>query len=89
MGSLVWILQDFYQVTDVDAFLSMSDTAYLMHSGGVLASTTTAHQFESQLFHIFSGQDVLSQLSSLIASNLKQVIKAVPRQFGLMVTVCK
>ena len=51
MGSLVWILQEFYQVTDVDAFLSMSDIAYLMHSGGVLESTATAHQFDSQLFH--------------------------------------
>ena len=38
MGSLVWILQDFYQTTNVDALLSASDVAYLMHSGGVLGS---------------------------------------------------
>lgn len=35
MGSLIWIMQDFYQVTNVDALLSVSDIAYLMHSGGV------------------------------------------------------
>lgn len=86
MGSLVWILQNFYQKTNVDALLSVSDIAYLMHSGGVLAATATAHLFESQLFHIFSGEDASSQLRSLIESNLKQVIKTAPRQFDKLVS---
>ena len=86
MGSLVWILQDFYQTTNIDAVLSVSDVAYLMHSGGVLAATNITHLFESQLFHIFEGHDVPSQLRSLIESNLKQVIKAAPRQFDKLVS---
>ena len=86
MGSLVWILQNLYQTTNVDALLSMSDIAYLMHSGGVLAVTATSHLFESELFHIFSGDDVSSQLRLLIKSNLKQIIKAAPRQFEKLVS---
>ena len=86
MGSLVWILQDFYQATNVDALLSASDVAYLMHSGGVLAATNITHHFDSQVFTIFEGHDVSSQLRSFIESNLKQVIKAVPRQFDKLVS---
>jgi hypothetical protein len=78
MGSLVWVLQDFYQAANVDELLSASDVAYLMHSGGVLAATNTTHLFESQLFHIFEGHDVPSQLSSLIETHLKQYCLAIP-----------
>lgn len=55
LGCIVAILQESYGVTNVDEYLSITDIAFLIHKGGVLASTVIQHEFKSALCFIFSG----------------------------------
>ena len=69
LGCLVATLQDLYGVVNVDDWLSVSDIAFLMNKGGVLALTDDRRVFESQIFYVFTGANVQSKFRELMAAN--------------------
>jgi hypothetical protein len=77
MGCVVAIVQELYDVENVDSNLSRSDIFYITHVGGVLYSTQ--HRFCSDLFNIFDVVDADVRLAQLIAVKLPVLICSAPR----------
>jgi hypothetical protein len=68
---IVAILQDFYNTENVDDYLSITVIAFLMHKGGISASTVARREFVSEVFFIFSGDKIAAQLKSVVESKLE------------------
>ena len=81
LGCLVATLQELHGVINVDVLLSVSDIAFLMNKGGVLATTDDRYAFESSVFYIFTGANVQSKLRELMGSGKAMPIVSAPRSF--------
>ena len=68
LGCLVATLQKLYDVINVDEWLSVSDIAFLMNKGGVLAPADGRHVFESKVFYVFTSTNIHSKLRELLDS---------------------
>jgi len=78
MGCLVAHLQDQYSCCNIDALLSRTDIMYLAHVGEVLQPTIINHEFISDLFNVFYGDNVSNQLATLVRSGLPIMLVTVP-----------
>jgi hypothetical protein len=78
MGCLIAHLQDLYSCVNIDALLSRTDIMYLSHVGGVLHPTIINHEFVSNIFNIFRGDNVSNQLNLLVRSGLPVMLITVP-----------
>ena len=84
LGCLVATLQELHDVVNVDKWLSVSDIAFLMNKGGVLASTKNHHVFESKVFYIFTNANVQSKLRELLESGMPMPMVSAPRDFTVL-----
>ena len=66
--------------------LSVSDIAYLSHIGGILHPTTNARVIVSNIYSIFTGDNVLAKLRALINTRESPLIAPVPRRFTPLVS---
>jgi hypothetical protein len=78
MDCLIAHLQDQYACCNIDALLSRTDIMYLAHVGGVLQPTIINHEFVSDLFNVFCGDNVNTQLIALVSVSLSIMIVTVP-----------
>jgi hypothetical protein len=78
IAHLIAHLQDQYACCNVDALLSRTDIMYLAHVGGVLQPTIINHDFVSDLFNVFRGDNVSHQLATLVSSGLPILLVTVP-----------
>ena len=76
LGCLVATLQELHDV--------VSDIAFLMNKGGVLASTKNHHVFESKVFYIFTNANVQSKLRELLESGMPMPMVSAPRDFTVL-----
>ena len=84
LGCLVATLQELYDAINVDAWLSVSDIAFLMNKGGVLASADGRHVFESSVFYVFTTATMPSKLRELLESGMPMPLVSVPRDFTML-----
>ena len=84
LGCLVATLQELHDVVNVDKWLSVSDIAFLMNKGGVLASSKPHHVFESRMFYIFTNSKVQSKLRELLESGMPMPMVSAPRDFTVL-----
>jgi len=77
-------LQKVYDIINVDSYLSVTDIAFLMHKGGVLAPTTDQHTFASDIFYMFNRNNVEAKLEQLVNSNMTMSKVSAPRSFAVL-----
>jgi len=78
MGCVVALVQQAHNMDNVDNVLSRSDIYYVTHVGGILYSS--CHRFCSDLFNIFSADEVADKLALLINSKMLVLLCSPSRQ---------
>ena len=84
LGCLVATLQELHDVINVDEWLSVSDIAFLMNKGGVLAPADGRHVFESSVFYVFTSTNMHSKLRELLESGMPMPLVSAPRDLTML-----
>ena len=84
LGCLVATLQELFDAINVDEWLSVSDIAFLMNKGGVLAPADSRQVFESSVFYVFTSTNMHSKLRELLESGMPMPLVSAPRDFTML-----